>query len=243
MNKKYQIFILALASVFLSGCVYLSKQNHPIIYQYSTSGAFMSGAYDGQLTIKELKTHGNFGLGTVNGIDGELIVIDGAAYLAKADGKIVRAYNRSEVPFAVVDFFRSSTEAVHYNSLDYKALIEYLDLLMPDKNSIYAIKVEGDFSSVKARSFEKQGKPYKEFSEAAKTQKVFEFTDVKGTLVGFYFPDFMKDINFSGYHFHFISRDRKSGGHLLDCNLSQGVIRIQKVNKFFMALPNKDSAQ
>ncbi|MFA5063474.1 MAG: acetolactate decarboxylase [Candidatus Omnitrophota bacterium] len=242
MPKKYTALLLTLTVIFSSGCVHLSQQNKSIIYQYSTSSAFLAGAYDGGLSVGQLKEHGNFGLGAFNGIDGELILVGGVCYQAKSDGKISRASNKLKVPFAVADFFRSSTEAVHYNSLTYKQLLEYLDLLIPDKNSIFAIKVEGDFVAVKTRSFVKQDKPYKPFSEVAKSQSVAEFSGVKGVLVGFYFPGYMKELNFSGYHFHFISRDKKSGGHLLDCSLSQGIIRIQKMNNFFMALPDNQEA-
>ncbi|MFA6350674.1 MAG: acetolactate decarboxylase [Candidatus Omnitrophota bacterium] len=239
MSRRYYIFLFVLALIFSNGCIHLSKQNRSTAYQYSTSNAFMAGSYDGQLTVKELKQQGNFGLGTFNGIDGELILSGGVAYQAGADGKVSRASNKLLVPFAVVDFFRSSTEAVHYNALSYEELTEYLDLLMPDKNSVFAIRIEGSFASVRTRSFVKQDKPYKPFSEIAKTEKVAEFTDIRGVLVGFYFPDYMQEINFSGYHFHFISRDKKFGGHLLDCNLTQGIIKIQRVNNLFMTLPEK----
>ncbi|MFH0854965.1 MAG: acetolactate decarboxylase [Candidatus Omnitrophota bacterium] len=239
MIRKYPTGIFILITIFLSGCTYLNRQNKPVIYQYSTSYAFTSGSYDGRLSVGELKGHGNFGIGTFNGIDGELILIDGACYQAKPGGGINRASDKLEVPFAVVDFFSPSTEAVHYDSLNnYTELKEYLDSLIPDKNSIFAIKIEGVFASVKVRSFMKQDKPYQPFSKVAKTQAVSGFADIKGILVGFYFPAYMKRLNFSGYHFHFISRDKNSGGHLLDCSLSQGIVRIQKMGNFFMALPD-----
>lgn len=48
---------------------------HPdsVIYQTSLMSALLSGVYEGNTTIADLLTHGDFGLGTFNELDGELI--------------------------------------------------------------------------------------------------------------------------------------------------------------------------
>jgi len=43
---------------------------------------------------------------------------------------------------------------------------------------------------------------------------VFEAENISGTLVGFYCPDYIGNINAKGHHFHFISDDKKWGGHV-----------------------------
>lgn len=244
MPKKYLIPLFVLIVLFSNGCAHIDKKSKTTAYQYSNLSAFLSGGYDGELNVGELKRHGNFGIGTFNGMDGELILLKGVCYQAGVDGKVSRAGNRKKVPFAVVDFFRPSAKAALYKTLTYKELTEYLDLLIPAGNSIFAINIEGEFGAIKIRSFARQDKPYQPFSEVEKNQSVLELNNIKGTLVGFYFPDYMKEINVSGYHFHFISRDKKSGGQLLDCNLLKGNIKIQKLNNFLMSIPdNKEFSE
>ena len=59
-----------------------------VLFQASTIGALLDGAYVGDVTIGELSEHGDLGLGTLNGIDGEMIVLDGRFYRADVDGAI-----------------------------------------------------------------------------------------------------------------------------------------------------------
>jgi len=200
------------------------------MYQYSTRNAFNSGVYSGELTPQELKKHGNFGTGTFNGVDGEMILLDGVSYQAKEDGRIIKVKKGIEIPFADVNYFEPSINASLEKPLSLKELTEYLDLLIPDKNLIYAIKVDGEFATADTRAIEKQKEPYTPFEEVMKNQHLNKFNGIKGTLVGYYFPDYMKEITSGGYHFHFISRDRKRGGHLLDCNITSGEIRINQVD-------------
>ena len=45
------------------------------LFQYNTLGALMAGLYEGTMTIGELLKHGDLGIGTLDSIDGELIVL------------------------------------------------------------------------------------------------------------------------------------------------------------------------
>ena len=58
------------------------------LYQVSTIDALMQGAYEGVQPVSEIRKHGDFGIGTFDALDGEMIVLDGTVYQAKADGKI-----------------------------------------------------------------------------------------------------------------------------------------------------------
>ena len=40
-----------------------------------------------------------------------------------------------------------------------------------------------------------------------------------------------------GYHFHFISEDRRVGGHLLECRISRGELRIDHEADLRLELP------
>ena len=72
----------------------------------------------------------------------------------------------------------------------------------------------------KIRSVPKQNKPFPTLAEALKKETRFELNNVKGTMVGFRFPSYIREINEPGYHFHFITEDRKAGGHVLQCTVN-----------------------
>ena len=77
------------------------------IYQTSTLDAILDGAYDGDVTIAELAERGDLGLGTLDGLDGEMIVLDGEFHQARADGSVRRVGPDELTPFAVVTRFRA----------------------------------------------------------------------------------------------------------------------------------------
>ena len=192
------------------------------------------GVYDGDVTFEDLKKHGDFGIGTLNGLDGEMVAVAGEFYQIRADGKAYPVEDSMETPFAVVTFFESDKAVSLDKALDYEQLKQYLDSMLPTKNIFYAIKVEGVFKYIKARSVPAQSKPYPSLDEALKEQTIFEFHDVTGTLVGFWCPAYVEGINVPGYHFHFITSDRQNGGHLLDCETENVKIEIDYTSDFFM---------
>lgn len=77
------------------------------IYQTSTMGALLDGVYDGEVTIRELLRHRNFGLSTFDGLDGEVLVLDGRCHQLRADGSAEPAHPDKLTPFAVVTWFHA----------------------------------------------------------------------------------------------------------------------------------------
>src|SRR3972149_8451367 len=219
------------------GCTHLQK-NEDIVFQASTISALLEGVYDGNVTYKDLKKRGDFGIGTVNSLDGEMIGLEGKFYQIKADGMAYSVPDAMKTPFAVVTFFKPDKALLLDKLANCKQLEKHLDTILPTKNIIYAFKIEGDFKYIKTRSVPKQSKPYPPLMEAVKDQPTFEFNNVKGTIAGFWFPSYMGEINVPGYHFHFITEDRKAGGHILYCQLHNGKIEIDYLSELFMALPD-----
>ena len=79
-----------LVSLIILGAVLgcsTAEKDKDVLYQTSTINALLNGVYDGEVTFQELKEHGNFGLGTVDALDGEMIALDGKFYQIKTDGK------------------------------------------------------------------------------------------------------------------------------------------------------------
>jgi acetolactate decarboxylase len=237
--EKKICWVFVFFSILLVGNISYAKQPG-MLFQSSTISALLKGYYDGNMTFKELKTHGDFGIGTVNDLDGEMVAVDGKFYQIKSDGKVYLVTDDMKTPFAVTTFFVSSQTIGLTESLNYEQLTKYLNGLLDTKNIFYAIKISGEFEHVKTRSVPKQAKPYVPLSEVVKKQSVFEFNSVKGTIVGFYNPAYVDGINVAEYHLHFINDLKKSGGHLLDCKIKNVKIEIDPILELDLKLPDND---
>jgi len=207
------------------------------VFQYSTIDALLAGLFDGKMTLKDLKYHGDFGLGTLNGIDGELVLLDGTAYHVAAGGKANIPDDSSEIPFATAAFFEEDSILKLDRIASLEALNETVDQSLPSKNIFYAIRIDGRFSYVKARAIPKQNEPYEPLAKVAKQQVVVQFTG-EGTLVGFYSPSFAKGVNVPGFHWHFLTKDRSGGGHVLDCSFAPTTARLNSLHTFSVQLPD-----
>ena len=211
------------------------------LVQISTIDALLNGVYDGVMTFGNLKQYGDFGIGTFEGLDGEMVAFDGNFYQVKADGIAYPVSDSMETPFASVTFFDADSEEQLPQGMDYESLEEFLDGILPTSNIFYAIKIEGTFSYMKTRSVPGQQKPYPPLVEVTKNQPVFEFSDVEGTIAGFRCPDYVSGVNVTGYHLHFLTGDEDAGGHILEFEVKQAVAAVDYTSEFFMILPDEDS--
>lgn len=208
-------------------------------FQVSTLGALNVGVYEGSTTIAELKHHGNFGLGTVEGLDGEMVVLNGKFYQIKSDGVAYPIANNSKTPFSTVTFFHKERSLRLNGLMTQQELFSQIDKQLPTSNLPYAIRLQGTFPSLKVRSVPKQTPPYIPLKDVISQQQVvFEFKNVRGTLVGFRLPQYLKSVNAAGYHFHFITNDNTAGGHLLDGEFLNPVVDVETLRDWQMALPN-----
>lgn len=238
MKKVSCLIVFLLIVTTVSGSVH-SREDRDVLYQTSTLGALLQGAYEGTVSFEELEEHGNFGLGTLNDLDGEMVGFGGDFYQVTVDGKTHVIPGSASTPFAVVTFFESDINLTVEDSLDYEGLKGLIDDNLPTKNVFYAIKIQGNFDYVKTRSVPAQEKPYPPLEEVVENEARFEFLDVEGTLAGFRCPSYVKGINAAGYHLHFLTDDKESGGHLLEVRTENGKIEIDDTDKLFLALPDR----
>lgn len=237
----YSLFLCLLVAL-LASCRCPCPASRPTaLYQVSTLPALMDGCYDGVVTCGELKTRGTLGIGTFDRLDGEMILVDGIVYQAKADGVVVPADNSVRVPFAAVSPLTPATVGVATNVPLFDELKRVLDRYRTSNNQFYLIRVDGLFTGVKYRSVPAQTKPYPKLTAVAARQPVFERKTIRGSLVGFWSPDFARTLTFPGYHLHFISDDRQSGGHLLDCTLESGTLRMVRLPTVALTLPQNEA--
>jgi len=209
------------------------------LFQSSTINALLKGVYEGEMTYGQLHEHGNFGIGTFNDLDGEMIAFDGMFYQIKADGIAYPVDDAQKTPFAIVQFFQPDFREEIDREMSYEQLKIYFNTVLPSRNLFYAIRIDGLFTHIEARSVPRQSKPYPLLVEFVEKQPVFEFCNVRGTLLGFRFPDYALGINVPGYHLHFINAERKAGGHVLDCRLKTGNLTVDHTSDFHMELPKE----
>lgn len=228
------IFLVLL--LFLLGC---SDKKLQELVQISTIDALLQGVYDGNTSLQTLSENGNFGIGTLNGLDGELILLDGNFFQIRGDGKIYQPELSACTPFSSVTYF-SPEKNFPVEALSFTGLKTKIDSLMPGSNLFFGIKLSGRFKSVKTRSVPKQQQPYPPLVEVTANQPEFEATNISGTLVGFYCPPYVTGLNVPGYHLHFLSDDKDFGGHLLAFELESGTLQLDQINNFSLKLPEDE---
>ncbi len=211
------------------------------LVQVSTIDAILNGVYDGVVDFAALKGYGDFGIGTFEGLDGEMIGFDGNFYQVRADGIAYPVSDSMETPFACVTFFGTDYEEELPEGFDYEQIQEFLDDTLPTGNIFYAIKIEGTFSYMKTRSVPGQQKPYPPLVEVTRNQPIFEFTNIDGTVVGFRCPAYVAGVNIPGYHLHFLTEGNDAGGHVLEFQVADAVAYVDYTSEFLMILPGEGS--
>lgn len=208
-------------------------------YQYNIWAAFVNKVFDGNLKVSELKEHGNIGLGSFDYLDGELVLLDGKAYRVTEDGTISEGKDDDEIVYADACFFKSDTSMILNSFMNYDSLRSQLNQQLPSPNHFYAFTIHGVFDSVKLGGLHKQLPPFKQGLDVLIPQRpVFKGTNVAGTMVGFYCPQFIGDINTAAYHFHFISDDKKLGGHVMEISAGKKLtVNLQKLLHYQFDMP------
>jgi acetolactate decarboxylase len=217
----------------------LHEEREPhVLFQASTIGALLDGAFEGDLSFGELAEHGDLGLGTLNHLDGEMIAIDGEFFRADADGNVTQVDPGERTPFAVVTAFEPTVdERLADEERSHDELLARLDELVPAGASSGAVRLDGRFDLVRARSVPRQEPPYRPLTEVVAEQHVFELREIEGTMLGFRFPAYVEGIEVGGYHLHFISADRSRGGHVL-ASRSRGLrVQLDASNDLHVELP------
>jgi len=236
LSKETGEPISQLVSDTLSRCLGIPLHT---LFQVSTSGALVQGVYERAVSSNLLLNYGDFGLGTFENLDGEMVVLDGAIYQVRSDGKVTKIEKDVGTPFAVVTHFVADQDQMIQNASSFKDLTKICDRYRDSDNLFYAFRIDGLFGHVHTRAMREtlEGLP---LAKAAAIQPEFEFTGVGGTLVGIWAPQFSSALNIAGYHFHFLSEDRSKGGHLLECSGKHLRIRVERLNDFHLSLPESE---
>lgn len=213
-----------------------AKQN--VLYNYGVIDAFVGGLFKGSLPIKDLKLKGDFGFGAPAMLDGELTMLNGKVYQTKATGETVVLDNEYKTSYSTVTFFKADTVFYVTNATGQKELLEIIESKLTNKNAMYSIKVSGAFSYVKTRAFPPvKEEPFPVLSTILDRQRFFEFHNTTGTSIGYYLPEYLNGIGISGFHSHFLSTDKKQGGHILDFKGQNLKIEIAELKSLELEVP------
>ncbi|WP_368887767.1 acetolactate decarboxylase [Proteus columbae] len=213
--------------------------NHPecTIYQNSLMSSLIAGVYDSDVTIADLLKQGDFGLGTFNQLDGELVAFDNNVFQLRSDGSARKALDSQKSPFAVMTFFNSDIEHSFSYGASQQEIHNTINQYVPSDNLFCAIKIEGEFELVKTRTVPRQELPYLPMLEAIKNQPIFTFHNETGIIAGFRSPQFTQGMNVAGFHEHYINQQRQGGGHVLDYYLKYGTLKIGVISRLTIDLP------
>ncbi len=211
------------------------------VFQSSLMSALLAGVYDGDLTVRELLEHGDFGLGTFNALDGEMIIVDGVCYRLRSDGGATRARLDARAPFAVVTTFNPSVTADLPPNLERDEVVRFIRRLTRSENYLYAVRVTGHFAWVRTRTVRRQDKPYRPLVEVTKGEPVRRFDDIRGVVAGFRTPLYERGIGVPGGHAHFVDDERRRGGHVLDFKITAATVELCPATDLHLALPLSDA--
>jgi len=218
-----------------------SSGKEDMIFHYSVLKALDNGVLEGNMKVGELKNHGDFGLGTFNKMNGEMVVLDHIVYRVSQDGKLMQPDDETLIPYSVVTFYHQDDTLLMSGEIDYPALKTFVDRRVPSRNRFYAFRITGEFDYIKCGGAGIQEKPYdKSLNQMLADRPRYEAKNIKGTLVGFWCPAYIGDINTSGFHLHFISDDHSIGGHLMEFTARSLVIGYDIKSMYKILLPETE---
>ena len=212
---------------------------HHALFQVSTSGAIVHGLYQGWVSVAELRRHGDVGLGTFESLDGELILLDGRCFQARADGTVVEAPDSALTPFASVVNFAPDDE-FHTADVSLAELTRLLDTRRDSQNTVESFRITGRFRALDLRAACPSPSGV-DLVTATAHQALFHHQGIEGTLVGFWSPEYQKSIGITGYHLHFLSSDLRHGGHVLAFEAEQLAVEINELSQVILVIPETEA--
>lgn len=218
----------------------MAKDTHSL-YQHGTLALLVPGLYDGTQTVGELMEHGDTGIGTLSGLDGELVIDQGTVYQVNATGAVRQVSAAEKVPFANVHY-ADFQAAGSISGTDYAETQSALLKALGSRNLFVAIRLQGTFTAVRTRAITKQQPPYAGLAAMAARQHEFTRASVSGTVIGYYSPQVYAGAVSPGFHLHFLSAEHDFGGHILDLTVQNAQLALQKFTDFQLHLPTESTA-
>ena len=230
--------VLVLCLCFcLSLPVHAEEPSNDVLYQISTVAKLKAGYYASEQSVADIKAHGDFGIGSFTGLDGEMVFLDGRVWQVPVDGVPREMPDNAGVPFAQVTRFSPDQSFVFKDVTDYDDFQARLLEQLPGEDMLYAVRVSGTFASVKARSVPRSEPPYPTLAEVIEMQAVFPLAKVEGVMVGWHTPSYMTGVGAPGLHLHFLSKAFDKGGHVLGFAAKEVRVELDATPDLLIHLP------
>ncbi|MGY3742618.1 acetolactate decarboxylase [Leuconostoc inhae] len=206
------------------------------LYQHGTLAMLMGKQMQGTITAAELLKHGDTGIGTLTGLNGEVIILEGQVYQAQSDGQVNHITDLDTLlPFASIHFY-NPTQNLPFDQVDFTTLSDQLKSAQL-QNIFSSVNFHADFSRMHVRIAPKQVTPFPSLLEVATNQPEFEETNISGTVMGYYAPEIFNGPTAAGWHLHFLSDDKSFAGHILDFSATHVTGTLQVFDEFVQHLP------
>jgi acetolactate decarboxylase len=212
---------------------------HDAVFQLSLAHVLLDGGYDAVATLGEVLPSGDHGLGTVDRLDGELVVVDGQPWRVDSTGRAELLAPDVRTPFIVLTTMASPVRR-RVSGLDRAGVIAAVEEMVPDVQAVVAVRLEGKFQRVLVRSVPAQSPPYRPYSEVCATDEVRWFHErFSGVFVGFRFPDVDGGDVIGGLHLHGLDDARSTGGHNHDLFVEDAELTVDVSHEVALALPDR----
>lgn len=206
------------------------------LYQFNTLGSLMSGLYDGKKTISSILHHGNFGIGTFDQVEGEMIIMDGIVYQALGNNTIRVADQDQTSPYVAVTNHNADVTFEMTGTHSINEVEKKIESYLTSRNLFHSIKIQGHFQSMKVRMATKTASGTS-FDVVSANQPEYMEENISGTIVGFFTPTMFHGMSVAGFHLHFLSEDKKFGGHILDFTSEDLTVEIGQISKIQQDFP------
>ena len=216
------------------------------LYQYSLLNALMHGISTTGPTLSEVLKHGDHGLGTITRLNGEIVIIDSKAYHFPPDYTNLKPLPPTEqMPFLMITRFEPTLTKRLSAPLSMNTLDTALAPLLPAKqNHFLSVKIEGSFSVVRCRFVPAQERPRQSLKELGQRVSPVEFRDVRGTLFGFWSPEYANGFSVAGFHLHFVAEGGEKGGHVTGFEVAdEAVLGAAAIKDYRVELPDSEEFQ
>ncbi|MDR2977236.1 MAG: acetolactate decarboxylase [Streptococcaceae bacterium] len=213
------------------------------LFQFNTLASLMSGFYDGQITVADIKKRGDFGIGSFDQVNGEMIVLDGVVYQAKGEGgiQVTVAEPNQTAPYVAVNKQQTDVQFEIIESHESDEVEQMIEAHLTSRNLFHSVKIHGNFSRLKIRMATKTPSGIG-FDVVSAHQAEYELTNLAGTIVGFWTPSLFHGVSLGGFHLHFISDDKTIGGHVYDFSLEEASVELGQIDKIEQKFPIHDQS-
>jgi acetolactate decarboxylase len=195
------------------------RHGHGIVEQSGGAGALFNGDFSSNTTAGAEFAGSRLGLGVMHDLDGEVVSVRGTTWRVPESGVPVEVSPTEGIAFGIAAHGGREHQIHIPVGSDMSGILSAIDVYLAanhvdHEDVVCAVEIVGSFSNVLLRTEAAPTFPEETLDEVLEHEIRFEFDEWRGTLVGFRFPDASDGQTIPGLHFHAISANQDSGGHV-----------------------------